>query len=52
MDDERASDSTILWHVTIATAMAIVISRNEILTALEDENDSDSPEVHSLTFKQ
>lgn len=44
----RASGSTILWHVTIATAAAIVISRNEILTALEDENDSGSPEVHSL----
>lgn len=36
----RASGSTILWHVTIAAA--IVISRNEILTALEDENDSSS----------
>lgn len=34
------------------TAAAIVISRNEILTALEDENDSGSPEVHSLTLKQ
>lgn len=52
MDDEGASGSTILWHVTIATAAAIVISRNEILTALEDENDSGSPQVHSLTLKQ
>jgi len=38
-----ASLRTVALASTIATAAAIVISRNEILTALEDENDSEHP---------
>lgn len=46
----RASGSTILWHVTIAAV--IVISRNEILTALEDENDSSRQPRDTVAYAQ